>query len=79
MLADRIVPQPKHFQIRQLNQVLEFAQIADQILPQVQLLQLLRVLEDFELDLCPLFTVTGTPVHTHLKFARRGSNRFQLA
>ena len=49
MLADRIVPQPKHFQIRQLNQVLEFAQIADQILPQVQLLQLLRVLEDFEL------------------------------
>ena len=49
MLADRIVPEPKHFQIGQLNQVLEFAQITDQILPQVQLLQLFRVLEDFEL------------------------------
>ena len=48
VLANRVVPEPKHFQVRQGNQVFQLPQITDQILAEVQFLQFFVVLEYFQ-------------------------------
>ena len=48
MLTDRVVPEPKNFKVGERNKVFEFAHIRDQVLAQIKLLQLLRVLEYFQ-------------------------------
>ena len=45
MLADRIVPEPEHFQARKAALVLQLLQISNLVLAQIQLLQLLAGLE----------------------------------
>ena len=48
MLADRVVPEPENFKVGKRDEVFEFAHIRDQVFTQVKLLQLLRVLENFQ-------------------------------
>ena len=48
VLADRIVPEPEHFEIGQRDEVLELAKVTDQVFAKIELLEFFSVLENFE-------------------------------
>ena len=74
VLADWVVPEPKHLQIRQLLQVFELTQVANQIFPKIKLLQLRRILKYFELG----YVVEGKRTDFEIRDLSQSRDVFEL-